>query len=938
MNQALAIDPEKKTITLSTLILTQYQGMVVTDEIKEDTTRLLNEILESDEYNLVLINQNQFKEKFRSNLEQNVLSKLEKKGKVAWYEELTPKEREDYDKVVNEQRNYFPYDVNRSSKELFFKLVKKNMDSSHVPFDRNGEDVDLDPKLMDIIFSLGKITLESPFDPSKLKTTVNINNQPIDCTVNYKDKTLKREFDYCVKNLISTYYRKESDGSCNLMYADDHRVIKGVEPLLCENASVQKFEEVFKEAVLPRCLRASSCYENISGDEIVKLNDFFLKLTFSQRINSLREKVRSVPALDFHYELEKLSLDLDSFMSDCIEIEKPDLYLPELKGEDLSYYKERSNKIETHLKNKIGGLMAQEQRDRLLKISHIAFSNCVNEYAPLSKKERYLCDYELFFTAFERAVKTLALSAPEAYLEKKKSLIESTVGICPYREDFVSGENIPLSFDLNYDLNRCFDFLAAVNNKYDDISKLHSSDELQELTLSYDNFYTSAHILAFAKSTLEECHARDGAKDCLQESMRKTRAFSLAGSFPEGQLSRDPDTSSKILFLASGSSTLESCLSKVPSKEEIELCQKELLDEIKPGFFSLQRRYQSASDALLADLIPLKKELTREISIFHWGGGKKNDEEEKEGEEPIALTSLDNLKYTKAREFMFHAGPLINRFVGVEGAALAGRGLYAATDPNVTSHYGDTLYQIDIPRESEFLDLREVNSDGDIPLTKDTYEKMIKEGCPIDRLFVQNKEKAHKAKRFIPQTENTERADEGGDTPQRERRRGTLSEEEMIERYGAAYAAEGVSGYYAFVHKKVFEKHPQCHRIFKKTIAELNVNLLAYNYVSHHPGFCDYQADKVKKRAAFVLIDTPLIGNVTSFNKAQVEKAILDFEKKGTPIPLKIKELLMIRSMDFGDYGAPDEHYDTEVIETWKKRIFGCDFQYSEDFIERGLF
>ena len=85
MNQVIAIDPDKKTITLSTLILTQYQGMVVTNEIKEDTTRLLNEILESDEYNLVLINQNQFKEKFRSNLEQEVLSKLEKKGKGAFY-------------------------------------------------------------------------------------------------------------------------------------------------------------------------------------------------------------------------------------------------------------------------------------------------------------------------------------------------------------------------------------------------------------------------------------------------------------------------------------------------------------------------------------------------------------------------------------------------------------------------------------------------------------------------------------------------------------------------------------------------------------------------------------------------------------------------------------------------------------------------------------
>lgn len=328
--------------------------------------------------------------------------------------------------------------------------------------------------------------------------------------------------------------------------------------------------------------------------------------------------------------------------------------------------------------------------------------------------------------------------------------------------------------------------------------------------------------------------------------------------------------------------------------------------------------------------------MSREVSVFHWASDSLTGNEESE---PVALTSWNAYKYAVGREYMFHTGPFLNsRVPGQDTGTMAGRGLYAASDPNATRQYGNTLFEIRIPEGSRFLDLREGGSDGRILVTKDTYDKMIAEGC--DLTSSENPEPdpsrgTDMARGVIESTCETEPGETRSSRCNALLGRGAASE--TVSPRNDTYILRSDNGYYASISKTLFEQNRAYNEIFSDAISELDVNFLAYSYNSSPSSFCD-TANNNNPSAAFVMIDNRMRGNVRNYNKAQIDAAIERSEETGRPLPEDIRRILQLNT---ALYSTDDPQYreqtDSDTINFWKSRMFNCDRTFEEDQVDSGL-
>lgn len=473
-----------------------------------------------------------------------------------------------------------------------------------------------------------------------------------------------------------------------------------------------------------------------------------------------------------------------------------------------------------------------------------------------------------------------------------ENIFQSLEGICPNeRIDFsdnVLKKEIK-SFNFEYDAGRCFSELSERIKKGDLITLGSELNRFMLVNGDLDPTYKNLGE-KYYNSCLNVERALE--ETCLKEATQKGKAEILykvlvdsGAAPPSGELTIERSERAMNLFVnrVVSDPAIWKCLEQAGNEAEaVSSCRGMATKHFERQKYIVRRgqkifdRAAIATDALREDLSGLVTELDREISVFHWAesgilNGLSNDG-------PAPLNSVRANYYLRLRSSMFHTGPLLDTLVpDSDNGTNAGRGLYAAVDPNSTSRYGEALFEIRLPEGSRYLDLREKGSSGAIPLSRDTIKKLADAGCDLSKDF-------------------------------------GLSQE-------ADYTQIRV-GQRIHIEKMAFEKEGRCHHIFSDVIRNLGVNFLSYGYDMELPQFCD-QANQ--RGSAFVMIDIDVSGMTTQYNKLTIMAAIKANKENGTPIPEEIKKIMQIITHPLkGHREVNPNTSDTEVISYWKDRIFLC--------------
>jgi len=886
--------------------------------LKEGSIELVKALVQSGKYNVTLLDREFYGSGINYNAIKNRLRKMTgDSGDLYAYEELSSSDQSSFGYSIDY------YMSSDSPNAMFADIVRKEMDPDEEKlFMSRGRGITLDG-LEDIILNLGAVALKDGFKTGQLSYAFNHAKNPVSCEITVGGDIYETEASSCFNNVEMEYrWIDQKARLCGHFDKEQDQLIKEVAALLCEPQHVQDFENYFQARIISPCETSGACLSGISGSSLQKLSDNFLAIMVESKVQNLREKAYADASFEYKAEFSQLLDEIAAFSLLCEKEGIDAMVLAKLTQDELPLYQARVQEINDALAKSFSDLLTSSELDLLRDNAAYYYKKCV-----LTKKEQSErnstqggffeeCEKQSLPKTLNEALDSLVTEEGSRGDEIKQFVRDSLSTHCKMSKagaekysSYGYGRGRADSFDYRYDLKRCTDGMRDLTRNWQ--AYLNSDEgDLRNFSRAVSHLFPASRSTSILRSRTQDClealsprYKDDEAsiEKCREDALVSTRAQvfveSITLSRELGPVRRDASVLSDVFSLARRNDSIKKCLFEQASSREINKCvdviRSEVVAKVPTGFFSGDSG--SAAAALHDDLEIITKSLSREISVFHWA----SDELTKNNvEEPIPLSSWNTYQYAVGREYMFHVGPFLNSRVPSAGMTVAGRGLYAATDPNSTSDYGETLFEIRIPQESRFLDLREADGRG-IPISRDTYEKMIAEGCDF---------KSHS---ISTQTEMTPR--------------------DALSRTGSSQA-----GFYATVDKTLFEQDGACHKIFSDAMSRLDVNFLAYSYGATNPSFCDEGASD--RPAAFVMIDNRMRGNVRSYNRAQIDKALKDNEEKGTAIPGDITRLLQLNNGLYrtGDDSAR-EQTSSDAVAHWKSRLFNCDQMIVEDQVNSGL-
>lgn len=796
------------------------------------------------------------------------------------------------------------YDIDK----VFYELVDLYHNPSEEGFSKGGADpLKKDPDLLELLFKLGGDAFAEDFDLNSLKPVVSFKTIPPTCVVSTVTLVLKT----CLKHLTTEYkWIKESTKECGVFEEGTNRPLQKVHSFLCEPKYIMDFEQYVQEKIISPCEGSFSCLESFLNEEAGELVDFFHEILLKEKVTNLRKKVYSDEDFAYTAEVDNIASELNDFRFLC-DSKLQEKYLDgyfKNHPESLTLYNQANDLTTRSLSKGLSEFLSDDQITEVIDSGQVGLNKCLRDELEHHYKnnlfginglensfENYLnfCQRNRFFEALSKLGGELTENE-----DLLRRILGSLNGACPDQKVNFNDRDLRNSihsFNFEYDANRCFSELSRKVNEGELIDSEPILTEFMTLNGGMDATYKK-----LGKKYYDKCMKEGGSNqtECLEEGIKKGKAEILYNSLIDSgvnskneSLDIERSESAMNLFVsrAVGDSGIWDCFEKSSERgRSAQECRVLAFRHLEPQKYE-QRRGQTivpkmeiATAALHDDLAGMVTELDREISVFHWGeNGILNGFSE---DEPAALNSTRANNYLRLRSSMFHTGPFWDMLVpGSDNGTNAGRGLYAAVDPNSTNHFGDTLFEIRLPEGSRYLDLREKYSQGSIPLSHDTVKKLEEAGCD---LYTKS---------------------------------GFSRESEYVKmNYGKRVQID----------KAAFEKEGKCHQIFSKVIADLNVNFLSYGYDMVLPSFCD----QAKQRgAAFVMIDIDISGQTTQYNRLTIEEAIKANKDNGTPIPEEIKRIMQVAQHPFSGHEEvnPDTS-DTEIINYWKERIFLCDGLKSE--------
>ncbi len=890
-------------------------GYGLDSPLYEDQVKLINSLVESEKFNLAFYGDKP--QGFDQKLEKAFGKEIVSKNFHTWEDSSSPHKA----KMQKDLDNGEMFVVDSAQSEhVFYKIVDRYHNKAQdLPFEDSGIDPYRNvPESQSILFELGANAFADDFDMKELTPKIYYTPWPI-CKLGEVEMRIavcisivEKEYKWIdPENKICGTFEKGMSGK--------EKALEKVHYLMCEPERVRNFEGHLGLSVVPSCLNAKNCLEKVSGDILTELTGAFLEISLFDRVQDQRDKVYKDEGDEYTEELDKLDAELKEFKRLC-----EDAYLEQwlptfLKDSDKKEaYQNALNKIETNLAQYLGPHLDAENVDDARERAFHAYNQCIFHTVEQGVDSLFPSFKNCEYIAFSEAMLVLGENLAAGDSHHLSSLKFEMEGVCPLGKSAKLDFNNANSehFNLSYDSKRCFDALKKESERVKRREQFLGLDSKSRMMAN-----NTREEERFFSEYMDECLIRikdDSNKEekCQKESYIKVKGRSLYLKLTKkgvdykdekGQLRRSDRIRDDFIRAFLDDESHIKCYEEKLSQE----CEEKafaLLKRADPTSMFRPSSTKLAREALREDLKPLVKDLSRDISVFHWGS---EDLTGISPNEPTPLSSPKALGYVMLREYMFHTGPFLDKRVADAGATMAGRGFYAAADPNVTTDYGTTLYQIDLDKGLTFLDLREGFTNGEIPISKDTIRKLQSAGCDVDPY-------AEKAESRVKRRSNSNHL--------KERR----SKPKEVEPRAHDFVYDGYKDDTYLVSKAAFEKIPACHKVFSSVVGDLDLNFLAYNYDMMTPKFCD---NTRRNPAAFVMIDVPIMGHVTTFNQAAVDEVLKNHREKGTPIPSRYKRLLQINEGAFatGDFEDTD---DDEVVEYWKDRIFTCDATISEDQVQ----
>ncbi len=975
-----AYDPNKKVIYLPGMIFYDFDNSAngffgingntgatnaptpAPPKFNKDTLKLVKKLMEAEDFNIVIDDTNMFGSSISldQDLKENIFDKLPSDHQVIQFKKADPQVQLGLQSKMGNGdvifANKMPGDKNE---DIFFNLyqgIKNDFrlgiggSTSWLNFNSPEKDSDL----ARLIFELGGVTLNEGYDLKKLGFKIKKHNGVTICEKTYKGSPFTFSLDVCLEHFIESEKKWGEGGRCGLYEKETSNLLKNLPRIECEPERVQAFLNYLKNEFVSTCDDAFSCQNTVGGESVKNLSQSLEKILVFNRIREIESKTRKEESFDYQFEVDRLIDKLADYNQACqTEKSSLDIVLSKEDQKDVDDFISEVNVAFDSYANFEEGLKKDLKEKTLF-----TFKNCLRknqeklqgrlEDNKESPRNEILdgCKKKSFNYTIEELIKDYAGKKGDQYSNVKSFLQGKADIFCHYDvheateetnpnlamfNPISGGMEVPITGDdslsFPYDLKRCSRFLERQNQIYKSLQSRDNID-LSSFSKELKIEIHSNRQNGLLEQSFKKCEGLTNEKElieCKDKALNEAKAEILLEDYfkltKETGVARFPNQGELLIQKAKSNKVLNQCLNEsAPVKKED--CFKEIEREFSYSLLNPYSVYEDAGSALTSDLAKLTKTLSRDISVFHWGSDELTGNNK---DEPVPLKSFNGYKYALAREYMFHTGPILDSLVEVAGATLAGRGLYAASDPNSTRSYGPTLVEIEIPKGSKILDLREGGTHGKIPISLDTYNKLKAEGCNLDEL----KEEADaKAKASMQGTAQA-------NTP----------EDSELSRFNDFAPAPPGSPYYLFVGKGVFEQNRACHNALQTAVKRLDLNVLAYNYGHQLPTFCDQENMNRNASAAFVMIDNKMRGNVTTYNAASIEKALKDHREKGIPIPEKIRRLLQVHDhqSETKDDLFPSAYNpfradgSLESREYWKSRIFNCDHSIEEDAVDSGI-
>ena|GEM_PF-4737176 len=597
---------------------------------------------------------------------------------------------------------------------------------------------------------------------------------------------------------VELRWEDESLKKCGLFDKEQNKLITSRPAILCEPKHVQGFESYYESVIEDACQNIENCFAGVSGEPLQELSKNFLEVMVHTKRDEIRRKNKEDESYNYQLAMDQLLKEVAEFSLQCQLERSDQYIQNELAENKDDINNARSLMEDSIRVSLGSDLTDEELRRTLkLADESYKVCLMINEKAgTASEGDEYYeqCLLESFTLITEDFISAQAKKQGDSYAQAKNQFIRSTKALChisppktqpvdmmgtvigsgsffsmpggfamagsglglnnggmAFGSNFggfgmLQDENTNLdAFSFNYDLPRCINKVSKLSKNYKALSALRSTD-LNALSASFSPPLAKSRLEVNLEDAIIKCLdnlAPDEVNElsqrkCFEQGKKEGLAQSLYDSLQlssiegfDAAIYRYQSAADDILDLAQSNEPLKKCLEENVSGEEMANCQQIIFKKMKANGLSLVFGAGSPEIALAEDLKLLTKELSREISVFHWAPDNLTGNNK---DEPIPLSSWNSYKYAVGREFMFHTGPVMDKMVPEAGATMAGRGLYAASDPNSSQIYGQTLFEIQIPKGSRFLDLREAGAGGQIPITKDTFDKLIAAGCDLEKI------------------------------------------------------------------------------------------------------------------------------------------------------------------------------------------------------------
>ncbi|MEC7277857.1 MAG: hypothetical protein VXV96_16155 [Bdellovibrionota bacterium] len=902
------IDPDKRTIIFTRRSLNSA-GTYDKTELSEEAKNVISSIAKSGEFNLVFRgywgNHGEFEEVIHK-----YLDSIGEAGKAIYYDFVPKKDKPILVDIYKGDSAYvFDRDIKDLGIDYYHVIDKFHSSQGDISNFRHGGK----NPLGNMLFAQRKVTevgveaFNEGFSFYEYGPKINYKKTPVECEFKFdNDKVRAFDLEVCLKNIDTTYsWINEKNKECGLFGLNKLIPLRKVNYLFCEPPHIQDFQRYLENNVIEFCEDAISCMDRFINDEVTSLVNSFYSLMIHERIQKERLELTKDEDHLYTKNIDKIIYDLKAFNASCENtfLQKwiSDFFVnnPEYKDQ---YENLISKEHDIYVSN-LSPLLSQEATKSLVDESYRGFIECiknrVNSEATYSYEEALKeCSYFRMIVTTEGLIKEYSNESGD-YLEFKEFVEKKIDGICPIRSHSDHSDRINYRFESSFDAKRCFKAISEYRRDFDTRSLF--SEDIKEYAKSIQNLsIDKMELLQAYKEHRKDCEIGSvGESECRSTSINKALAELVFYKMTKNGIEYDSEEDN----FRRNSDAKDNFIWSVLKDEDFVHCMRSNSDCLKVASKYLDRERQGlfsrsaitiAQEALFDDLEGMVKEIDREISVFHWG---TDDLSGFDKDAPVPLNSIRGYSYLKLRERMFHTGPLLDRIVPDPGTGtMAGRGLYAALDPNVTSDFGDTLFEIRIPKNSKFLDLREKRTEGKIPISTDTMRKLSTAGCIIDSRYIENYAQQERNSKNMNQVES-------------------VKEQYLTTNDGEVF----------LIDKALFEKYTECKTVFSAVIERLDINFLSYDYDSEMPYFCDETKDSA---AAFVIVNTKLMGHTKQYNKASISRAIRRYEENGIPMPAEIERILQIgrHSLSISDDDEDSRNLASrrKAIEYWKDRIFQC--------------